>query len=514
MSKKRLRIQKTDAGVQAYSELHLRNFLKSIPTEMITKKVSGQIEKNTQSRLRVVKELMDKATKSNTKFHAVALFLDDVDKGVYTQSNLPDAQNKGKKSDVRSTARVRDAFNEVKRTITNLTASHGELSHVGISNLSIHLYAFYVELRAFGASFNWKANPTTQRGGKPIGFEDDIVMEDIYGNIQGYEKKPVLTKVRTYDQGQFNDFTEDIRQLYFIAKAVAEMPISKFKGKGHEIADMQTALHDYFAKGNDQILADKKQVVDVATGKADLELTFENQKARSDIENLIGTNKAQELLGRKKQQDIEYIKKYFAYDFSQIVGSPSIKEDVIKGLSEQLVTGNKPKTRRHSSKYTSTKKRKKPAEAQRVEKNIKDTLKSAAVAGAAFKGIKDLGKSKAPGQKPTRGADESQMTPKELGYLKRKINTRLPQQVAENMGRPALNFQTGRFANSARLVDLKQGDKNLVGKYTYMLNPYETFENTGRYRWPTGYNPKPLIAQSIRELAEQYTNKKFTLRRQ
>ena len=106
------------------------------------------------------------------------------------------------------------------------------------------------------------------------------------------------------------------------------------------------------------------------------------------------------------------------------------------------------------------------------------------------------------------------MTPKELGYLKRKINTRLPQQVAENMGRPALIFQTGRFANSTRLVDLKQGDKNLVGKYTYMLNPYETFENTGRYRWPTGYNPKPLIAQSIRELAEQYTNKKFTLRRQ
>ena len=40
MSKKRLRIQKTDAGVQAYSELHLRNFLKSIPTEMITKKYS------------------------------------------------------------------------------------------------------------------------------------------------------------------------------------------------------------------------------------------------------------------------------------------------------------------------------------------------------------------------------------------------------------------------------------------------------------------------------------------
>ena len=512
MSKKRLRIQKTDAGVQAYSEIHLRNYLQAHQYEMITKKVSGEIEKNTQSRLRVVKDLMNNITNKNQKFKDVSNFLDDVDKGVYTQSNLPGAQNKGKKSDVRSTAAVRKAFNTARREITNLTADDGNLSHIGISNLSIHLYAFYVELRAFGANFNWKANPTTQRGGGPSGFEDKEPMEDMYGNIMGIEYKPVPTKVRTYNQSQFDIFTEDIRQLYFIAKAVAEMPISKFTGNA--ITDMQTALNDYFAKGNDQILADKKQIVDVATGKADLELTFEDQQLRTDIEILVGESKARQLLGRKKQADIEFIKKYFKNDFSQITGSPSIKEDVIKGLSEQLVTGNKPKTRRHSSKYTSTKKRKKPAAAQRVEKNIKDTLKSAAVAGAAFKGIKDLGKSKAPGQKPTRGADESQMSPKELGYLKRKINTRLPQQVAENMGRPALIFQTGRFANSTRLVDLKQGDKNLVGKYTYMLNPYETFENTGRYRWPTGYNPKPLIAQSIRELAEQYTNKKFTLRRQ
>jgi hypothetical protein len=38
-------------------------------------------------------------------------------------------------------------------------------------------------------------------------------------------------------------------------------------------------------------------------------------------------------------------------------------------------------------------------------------------------------------------------------------------------------------------------------KYTYRLNPYETFENEGRKRWPSGYNPKPLISKSIRNLA-------------
>jgi hypothetical protein len=509
MSKKRLTIQKKDAGIQAYSEKHLKNYLQAHQYEMITRKISGEIEKNTQSRLRVVKELMNDANEEAEGFKAVANFLDDVDKGVYGTTSTS-----GKKSDVRSTASVRDAFNRVKRDITGLTSSNDDrsLSHVGISNLSIHLYAFYVELRAFGTNFNWKAQTTTQRGGGPSGFIDEVPMIDEYDEVRGIESKPVLTKVRTYNQTQFTAFTERIRQLYFMAKAVAEMPISKFTGD--KVADMQTALTDYFAKGNDKILADKKQVVDVATGKAELELIFEEQDLRSEVENLIGTSKAKELLGRKKVADIEFIRKHFANDFSQIVGSPSIKEDVIKGLSEQLVTGKKPKTRKHSSKYTNTKKRKKPAAAQRVEKNIKDTLKAAAVAGAAFKGIRDVGKSKAPGQKPQRKADGEALTPKQLGYLRRKINTRLPQQVAENMGRPALIFQTGRFANSTRLVDLKQGDKNLVGKYTYMLNPYETFENTGRYRWPTGYNPKPLIAQSIRELAEQYTNKKFTLRRQ
>ena len=50
---------------------------------------------------------------------------------------------------------------------------------------------------------------------------------------------------------------------------------------------------------------------------------------------------------------------------------------------------------------------------------------------------------------------------------------------------------------------MRQAQNSIVGDYTYQLNPYETFENTGSRRWPTGYNPKPLITKSIRELAVQ-----------
>jgi hypothetical protein len=82
------------------------------------------------------------------------------------------------------------------------------------------------------------------------------------------------------------------------------------------------------------------------------------------------------------------------------------------------------------------------------------------------------------------------------------------------MGRPALINRTGRFSNSVKLVNLRQGPKTLVGKYNYQLDPYATFENTGARQWPQGYNPKPLITKSIRDIAIKHTEQKFTLRRE
>ena len=504
MSKKRLTFKKTDAGVQAYSELHLRDFIKQIPTQQTTKSVGEEIEKLTKSRIRVVEELLNEVITNSNKFNEVSQFIQDVDNGVYGAS---------KKGPRLSTADVRANFQRVKEDMIDIGKAGGKtLSHVGISNLAIHLYSFYVSLRSFGGSINWTSpDVKTKTGGQRTGLYTTETGTDPSGRpIPEY--KEVLTKERSMTNAEFFAFTEDIRRLYIMAKAVAEMPVTKFTGS--PFRDMETALRDYFNKGQDHHFIGKEQVVNVAAGIADAELTFEQQGRRSDLELILGKEKMA-LLGIQEKNDmLKNINNYFGNKFDQLVGSPSIKEDVIKGLSEQLVTGKKPKTRKHTGKYENKKKIKQPARAKKVQTDIGKTLTKAGIAAAAMSKVRTPAKGEAPGQKPKRGADEAQLSPKELGYLKRKINTRLPQQVAENMGRPALNFQTGRFANSTRLVDLKQGDKNLIGKYTYMLNPYETFENTGRYRWPTGYNPKPLIAQSIRELAEQYTNKKFTLRRQ
>lgn len=97
--------------------------------------------------------------------------------------------------------------------------------------------------------------------------------------------------------------------------------------------------------------------------------------------------------------------------------------------------------------------------------------------------------------------------------LKGKINRSLAAEVRRNMGRPALESRTGTFANSVILNSLRDGPKSKIGEYSYQLDPYQTFENTGEKRWPQGYNPKPLIARSIREIAKRHVDDTFVLRR-
>jgi len=108
-------------------------------------------------------------------------------------------------------------------------------------------------------------------------------------------------------------------------------------------------------------------------------------------------------------------------------------------------------------------------------------------------------------------ANTKQVT--DLARLKTYINSRLPAEVRRNMGRPALRNRTGRFSNSVQLLSLQQAQNSIMAKYTYLLSPYQTFENTGRKRWPLAYNPKDLIAKSIRNLAQGRIEQKLTVRR-
>ena len=78
------------------------------------------------------------------------------------------------------------------------------------------------------------------------------------------------------------------------------------------------------------------------------------------------------------------------------------------------------------------------------------------------------------------------------------------------MQSPALNYRTGRFANSVRVDDVAMGPRGgLQGiEYTYRLNPYETFE-PGNKQGSVQRDPRKLIGGTIREIAQGMLGTKF-----
>jgi len=193
-----------------------------------------------------------------------------------------------------------------------------------------------------------------------------------------------------------------------------------------------------------------------------------------------------------------------AYMDGSIPPVKSMADKAILDIVVPLTKGGKPDRRFKINKKMSAKK----------FKGMKDSFKGKRAKNTAVKTSTAqyvVAAKIAGGKRPQK---EKRDATADLLKVETLINKRLPAQVRRNMGRPALINQTGRFSNSVEIGKLHQTKAGLSGEYTYQKSPYETFENTGNIRWPSGYNPKPLIAKSIRELAMQYTEQKLvSLRR-
>ena len=187
--------------------------------------------------------------------------------------------------------------------------------------------------------------------------------------------------------------------------------------------------------------------------------------------------------------------------------SRTVKDQVIDDVVHDVVKKVK-KVNKRNVKVRVTKGRAKKFKNKTRTENLKKRKKAKTVSRVA-----KAAAIKAKGFKKTKTTERKGKDSIGIGQLQLIINRKLSDQVKKNMGRPALRNQTGRFADSVRLVAMRQAQNSIVGDYTYQLSPYETFENTGSRQWPTGYNPKPLITKSIRELAVQTLDTKFTLRR-
>jgi len=82
------------------------------------------------------------------------------------------------------------------------------------------------------------------------------------------------------------------------------------------------------------------------------------------------------------------------------------------------------------------------------------------------------------------------------------INSRLAENIRANMGRSGgLTYRTGRLARSAKVLNgVRDKDGNIRLDYTYLKNPYQTFE-VGYAKGTAARDPRSLISGSIREIA-------------
>lgn len=374
---------------------------------------------------------------------------------------------------------IRKAYNEIAKIVG---PSGSQVSHQGSGILTNQLFIMYTRLTQIAnmmGSGNYKTIP-----------KSDIADGDrAIKNTK--PRKTVLSQEKT------KALAEQIRQLWISSKAASQMHISEFTG--NSIQDLDTALEIYYhGLTQEEHFTNKENEVNSLTGVISQKLTVEEQSKRSDVDKLIGTAKNNAFDG-DEAKGVQGVLDKYAKNFGDIKGSKAITAEVMKQLTD-VALGKKSKAYKSNSRPKKLKKSR--AKASPNSKKLK-------------KAITASGKLRMPALAAKVMHESGSQAEDQMSALKLKsiINKRLPAEVRRNMGRPALINRTGRFSNSAQVLNLKDTPKGISGDYTYALNPYQTFENTGSRRWPMGYNPKALIAKSIRQLAMQYTEQKVTILR-
>jgi len=292
-----------------------------------------------------------------------------------------------------------------------------------------------------------------------------------------------------------------------------------------DLSKLSPEASDQFKRTQDELLElglsdTNEQVISYTNGKLKFigtqEYTLEGSQQNKG-ENKKFETEQENKVKKKLQEGLESIAPNIK-DFVNQPGSPTmmdtvgdmivntpIKKRAYKNRTAKNLTKHKGRKKAKSRSNTVSKSQKYRGSQGKAKFGL-DSAIAAALPKSARPGATKEGGS---GQSPEDFAQKI----RSLLKVKRAINARLPAEVRRNMGRPALRNVSGRFSNSARVESILPAAQTLMLKYSYRLNPYETFENTGKKKWPTGYNPKPLIAKSIRGLALGLIDEKLTIRR-
>jgi len=316
-----------------------------------------------------------------------------------------------------------------------------------------------------------------RRGGGTPGLEN--IVRDLQKNLAISER----LAARIDAQGSFSDADYDAVIADLEAEAEVELDKEKYvkalDGKAEGTFRYTTRTFNRETKGNRQLVAAAARQATISS------------------RGTIGGG-----LGEEIEKEGEKFMQRIAESNFKVTGSKSIEEGLIAQLEANFLAR---KAKVQSDKRRILKKgKKRPAKSRKAKAKFDLQL---AEATRKLKGIQARA---AIGTKTKRDNADSQ---KALNALRLTINAQLTKSVQQNMGRPALENRSGTFASSVRLETLTsaRGAKTITGEYSYQYAPYETFENASR--WPSGYNPKPLITKSIRELATKQIAAKFTLRK-
>lgn len=364
---------------------------------------------------------------------------------------------------------------------------------------------------------------------EPINVTLSLTIKAIQGIIADIERFGTVNRrsddfVKEYGEG--SKFTESsIAGLRRVATNLKKLrvasQISTIQGMGITPREFKEGLEEYRQSNGTYNIEElkTKDLAGLKDGKiiSSIEIkTSEDHFSKSKFQRLIGRARIQ-ALGSKQEAaaDVQrLLKKLKDIGPENIEGSKTIKNVLTDQIADTLA-GKKVKKYKSKTSTKTTKSFSLPRPKNSLKTKLSRIEKQAGIIAAV-----STSKSAFKNRKDKREGGSLQT---ELNKLKRLINARLPAEVRRNMGRPALINRTGIFSNSVQLLNLRDTGATITGEYTYMLTGggvsknkqgvYSTFENLGQKQWPAGYNPKPLITKSIRNLAQKQLGKKFTLRR-
>lgn len=231
-------------------------------------------------------------------------------------------------------------------------------------------------------------------------------------------------------------------------------------------------------------------------------LDYKSTKDRTVIRTQVSGAKVNKSLGATTEKAIlaEMRKALATKDIVDVSGSDSRiqieKKKVLKTLEKKLKKSKHLKVTLENTKIKTSKHREK-------DELLASGRKNAPIVASGIGNIEPPKFSRQVGENSTVA-------------LAALINAKLSGTVKKNMGFPALENRTGRFASSVRVTDVTQTPKGFpsIG-YTYQRSPYQIFEQgAGKAPWASkDRDPRQIIDKSIREIAVNLLTTRFYTRR-